>query len=99
MDRGQYIITLGNSYRKTKETAYITLSEDVVTEVLKNIGGKPDLKDFKPKVKYKYDLTDLDEIIIEKKDFNIKRFDYSSYKISFNYLSQIRIRRRKSWNT
>ena len=56
-----------NSSRRNKETAYITLSEDVVIEVLKNIGGKPDLKDFKSKVKYKYDLTDLDEIIIEKK--------------------------------
>ena len=73
-----------NSSRRNKETAYITLSEDVVTEVLKNIGDKPDLKDFEPKVKYEYDLTDLDKIIQEKKDFNIKRIDYSSKKISLN---------------
>jgi hypothetical protein len=73
-----------NSSRKNKETAYNTLSEDVVTEVLKNIGGKPDLKDFKPKVKYEYDLTDLDEIIQEEKEFNIKRIDYCSYKKSCN---------------
>ena len=58
---------MGNSSRKVKEVAYIALSEDVVKKVLKNIGGKPDLKYFKPKVKYKYDLTDLDEIILEKK--------------------------------
>ena len=84
LDRGHYVITVGNSSRKTKEVAYITLPEDVVTEVLKNVGGKPDFKDFKPKVKYEYDLTDLDEIILEKKDFNTKRVDYNSYKITFN---------------
>jgi hypothetical protein len=75
---------VGNSSRKAKEVAYITSSEDAVTEVLKNIGGKPDLKDFKPKVIYEYDLTGLDKIILEKKDFNIKRIDYSSYKKSCN---------------
>ena len=84
LDRGQYIICLGKSSRYTIEVAYITLPEDVVTEVLKNIEGKPDFKDFKPKVKYDYDLSDLEEIILEKKDFDKKRVDYNSYKISFN---------------
>ena len=84
LDRGQYVITLGNSSRKTKEVAFITLLENVVTEVLKNIGGKPDFKDFKPKVKYDFNLNDLEEIILEKKDFDKKRVDYSNYKITFN---------------
>jgi hypothetical protein len=51
---------------------------------LKNIGGKPDFKDFKPKVKYDFNLNDLEEIILEKKDFDKKRVDYSNYKITFN---------------
>ena len=84
LDKGKYVITLGNSSRKTKEVAFITLPENVITEVLKNIGGKPDFKDFKPKVKYDFNLDDLEEIILEKKDFDKKRVDYSNYKITFN---------------
>ena len=84
LDKGYYIIRMGNSSRKTKAVAYITLKEDIVTEVLKNVGGKPDFKDFKPTIKYEDDLTELDEIILEKKDFYIKRVDYNNYKISFN---------------
>ena len=84
LDKGYYIIRMGNSSKKTIPIAYIILPEDVVTEVLKNIGGKPDFKDFKPKIKYEDNLTDLEEIILEKKDFNKKRVDYNNYHISFN---------------
>ena len=73
LDRGYYIIRMGNSANRTIEVAYITLPEDVATEVLKNVGGKPDFKDFKPKeIKYEEDLNDLEEIVLEKKDFNKK---------------------------
>jgi len=84
LDKGYYIIRMGNSSRKTKAVAYITLKEDIVTEVLKNVGGKPDFKDFKPTIKYEDDLTELDEIILEKKDFYTKRVNYNNYQISFN---------------
>ena len=84
LDKGQYIIRLGKSSNKTVAVAYINLSEDVVTEVLKNVGGKPDFKDFKAKIKYEDDLTDLDEINLEKKDFSKRRVDYNNYHISFN---------------
>jgi beta-glucosidase len=75
---------MGNSANRTIEVAYITLPEDVVTEVLKNVCGKPDFKDFKASIHYEDDLTDLEEIILEKKDFDKKRIDYDNYKISFN---------------
>ena len=84
LDKGNYIIRMGNSANRTIEVAYITLPEDVVTEVLKNVGGKPDFKDFKASIHYEDDLTDLEEIILEKKDFDKKRIDYDNYKISFN---------------
>ena len=84
LDKGHYIIRLGKSSNDTKAIAYITLPEDIVTEVLTNVGGKPDFKDFKAKIKYEDDLEDLEEIVLEKKDFNKKRFDYNSYHISFN---------------
>ena len=85
LDRGYYIIRMGNSANRTIEVAYITLPEDVVTEVLKNVGGKPDFKDFKPKaIKYDDDLTDLEEIVLEKKEFDKKRVNYNDYHVSFN---------------
>ena len=84
LDKGQYIIRLGKSSNKTDVVAYITLPEDVITEVLKNVGGKPDFIDYKPKIKYNDNLTDLEEIVLEKKDFNKKRVDYNNYHISFN---------------
>ena len=84
LDSGSYIIRLGKSSNSTHKVAYINLPEDVVTEVLKNVGGKPDFKDFKPKIKYDDDLTDLEEIVLEKKDFTKKRVDYNNYRISFN---------------
>ena len=84
LDKGYYIIRIGNSSRKTKAVAYIALKEDIVTEVLKNVGGKPDFKDFKPTIKYEDELTDLDEIVLDKKDFGKKVVDYDNYHISFN---------------
>jgi beta-glucosidase len=84
LDKGQYIIRLGKSSNYTIEVAYITLPENVVTQVLKNVGGKPDFKDYKPKIKYDDDLTDLEEIVLEKKDFSTKRVDYNNYHITFN---------------
>ena len=84
LDKGYYIIRMGNSSRQTKEIAYIILREDIVTEVLKNVGGKSDFKDFKPKIIYEDDLTELDEIILEKKDFYKNKVDYDKYRISFS---------------
>ena len=84
LDKGYYIIRMGNAANRTVEVAYATLPENVVTEVLKNVGGKPDFKDFKPIIKYEDDLTDLEEIILEKEDFTKKRVDYDNYHINFN---------------
>ena len=84
LDKGYYIIRMGNAANRTVEVAYATLPENVVTEVLKNVGGKPDFKDFKPSIKYEDDLTDLEEIVLEKDVFTKKRVDYDNYHINFN---------------
>jgi len=87
LDNGNYIIRCGNSSRKTKEVAYITLQEDIITEILKNVGGKVDFKDFKPKsIKYKEDLTNLPQIVLGKGDFETRKVDYSDYKITYNQI-------------
>ena len=87
LDNGNYIIRCGNSSRKTKEVAYIALQEDIITEILKNVGGKVDFKDFKPKsIKYKEDLTNLPQIVLGKGDFETRKVDYSDYKITYNQI-------------
>ena len=84
LDNGYYYIRMGNSSKNTKVIAYIELPEDVITEVLKNVGGKPDFKDFKPTVKYEELDEDLEVITLEKSAFSKKRVDYNNYRISFN---------------
>ena len=84
LDNGRYIIRLGSSSNNTKEVAYIELPDDVVTDVLKNVGGKPDFKDFRAKVKYGEVNEDLEVITLGKEDFTKNRVDYNSYRISFN---------------
>ena len=78
LDRGKYIIRVGNSSEKTKVFGYITLDEDIVIEQLKNIDGKPDFEDYKPEIKYNDDLRDIEEIKLSKSNFRtrIVKYDY-----------------------
>ena len=85
LDKGYYIIRLGNGSRKTEAVSYIVLQDDIVTEILKNVGGKVDFKDFKPKeIKYNEDLANLKEIVLDKKDFETKKVDYNNFQIKYN---------------
>ena len=78
LDRGKYIIRVGNSSEKTKVFGYIRLDEDIVIEQLKNIDGKPDFEDYKPEIKYNDDLRDIEEIKLSKSNFRtrIVKYDY-----------------------
>ena len=62
LDKGKYIVRVGNSSENTKVFGYITLDEDIIIEQLKNIDGKPDFEDYKPKIKYNDDLRGLEKI-------------------------------------
>ena len=77
LDKGKYIIRVGNSSNCTKVFAYIELNEDIITEDLKNINCNPDFEDFKPEVIYKDDLKKVQKIKLKKKDFSTKKVDYS----------------------
>ena len=82
LDKGKYIIRLGNSSENTKIFGYITLEENIITEKLKNIDGISGFEDYKPNIKLKDDLSDVQEIILTKKDFNVTTVDYTyTYKI------------------
>jgi len=83
LDNGVYIIRVGNSSDNTNVFGTINLSEDVITEKLKNIGGKPDFEDLKMSINYNDDLTNTEIIKISKNDFTTYIPEYS-YSIKIN---------------
>ena len=81
LDKGNYIIRVGNSSRNTEVYGYVELDDDTLTKQLKNIDGKPGFKDYKPIVKITDDLSNVQKISLKKEeDFDFKRIDYT-----FNY--------------
>ena len=82
LDKGNYIIRVGNSSRNTKIYGYIELDENIVTEQLANIDGVPDFSDYKPNIVIKDDLTKVQKIKLTKNDFNFKKVKYEyEYKV------------------
>ena len=77
LDKGKYIIRVGNSSNCTQVFAYIELNEDIITEDLKNINCNPDFEDFKPEVIYTDNLNKIQKIKLTKNDFITKKVDYS----------------------
>ena len=77
LDKGSYIIRVGNSSNCTKVFGYIELKEDIVTEELKNLNCFPDFEDFKPDIVYNDDLKNVQKITLTKNDFYIKRVEYT----------------------
>ena len=76
LDKGKYIIRVGNSSRNTKIFGYIELGEDILTKQLKNIDGKPNFKDYKPNITLNDDLSKVQKIEIKNEDIDFKRIDY-----------------------
>ena len=79
LDKGKYIIRVGNSSENTKIYGYVKLSEDIITEQLKNIvniNNRPDFEDYKPEIILKDDLSDIQKIKLHQEDFNLKTVKY-----------------------
>ena len=83
MDKGNYIVRVGNSSNKTEVYGYVFLAEDIVTEKLKNVGGKPDFSPIKPEIKVNDDLTGVQKIELKKDDFTFTEVKYN-YKGKIN---------------
>ena len=77
LDKGSYIIRVGNSSNCTKVFGYVELKEDIITEELNNLNCIPDFEDFKPDVVYNDNLKNVQKITLTKSDFNVKRVEYS----------------------
>ena len=85
LDRGTYIVRVGNSSDKTNVYCIITLNEDIVTEKLKHVGGESDFGDVELEVKYKDVLTDVEKIELTKDDFTTREVKYD-YQPKYNEL-------------
>ena len=84
LDKGKYIIRVGNSSEDTKIYGYIKLDEDIVIEELKNINDeKLDFKDFKPEITLDENLSGVQKIELKKEDFRLKKIKYN-YKHPIN---------------
>ena len=83
LDKGNYIIRVGNSSQKTEVYGYASLNEDAITQKLKNVGGKVDFPPLKPEIKINDDLTNSQKIELTKTDFNLVEADYN-YKSKIN---------------
>ena len=83
LDKGTYIVRVGNSYDKTKVFCMISVEENITTEKLKNVGGESDFGDLELTVQYKDDLTDVEKIKLTKDDFTTKEIKYD-YKPKYN---------------
>ena len=84
LDKGNYIVRVGNCSRKTKIYGYINLETEVVTEQLKNIKGTPNFDDYIPNIKKypKDDLSNKQKISLTKEDFELK-------SVLYTYVSKI----------
>ena len=84
LDKGKYIIRVGNSSEDTNIYGYIELDEDIITEQLRNIYVEDlGFEDYKVKVVLKDDLTHIQKIKLAKKDFHLKKVEYN-YKFQIN---------------
>ena len=79
LDKGKYIVRVGNSSDNTKVYCVIVLEEDVIIEKLKNVGGKTDFGELELDVKYKDNLSNIDLITLSKTDISAKevKYDYT----------------------
>ena len=76
LDKGKYIIRVGNSSESSEVYGYIKLDEDIITEQLKNINSNIDFEDYKPEIIFTDNLNDIQKIKLTKDDFTKKEIAY-----------------------
>ena len=90
LDKGNYIIRVGNSSKNTNIFGYIRLEDDIIIEQLTNIVDAPDFKDYSPDKKIEYEkLSNYEKILLTKNDFDYNEVNYTyTYKV-YNKLKKL----------
>ena len=83
LDKGNYLIRVGNSSNKTQLYGYIYLNENIILCQLKNIGGKVDFIPVSHKINYNESLSEVEKIELTKDNFKFIKIDYN-YKQKIN---------------
>ena len=76
LDKGKYIIRVGNSSKNTEIFGYIKLNEDIITQQLKNINSNTDFEEYKPEIVLNDNLSNIQKIKLTKNNFDLKTFKY-----------------------
>ena len=86
LDKGIYIIRVGNNSRDTKIYGYVNLDEDIIVEKIKNIIGKPDFEDFKPNINLMNDINKIENYQCIK----LTKEDFDFYKtVNYTYIAAV----------
>ena len=83
LDKGNYLIRVGNSSNKTELYGYIYLNENILLYQLKNIGWKFDFIPVSHKINYNDSLSEVEKIEVTKDNFKFIKIDYN-YKQKIN---------------
>ena len=83
LDKGNYIIRVGNSSRNTTIFGYIYLNENIIVEQLKNIIDNPGFDEFKPKIIINDNLERYQSINLTQKDFD------SCKMVNYTYVAPV----------
>ena len=90
LDRGNYIIRVGNCSRNTKIYGYVDIEEDIITEFLKNIKAKPGFNDYRPRNEIKYEsINEYQKIKLTKDDFQEKKPMYTYIYKKYDKVSKL----------
>ena len=90
LDRGIYIIRVGNSSRNTIIFGYVYLGQNIITEMLKNIKCKPGFTDYVPSNNIIYeDINNFQRLIITQDDFDVKNPIYTYAYKKYDKISQL----------
>lgn len=77
LEKGRYIVRIGNSSRNTAVAAIVELSKNVVTEKVKNALGKPDFEDAVFRFDLEEEFSEVAVLRLSASDFTTKEHDYN----------------------
>ena len=86
LDKGKYIIRVGNSSRDTKIYGYVELEDNIIIEQLKNIVDKPGFEDYIPDANFikkeNINFNEYQSIKLTKEDFELYKTVNYTYTVS-----------------
>ena len=74
LDKGEYLIRVGNSSDNTQVVGKIVLKDEVITKQVKNMFNKIEIDEIRPEASLNKEIVDVPTIELSRGDFNIKEY-------------------------